>query len=89
MIKYLDRGAFGKVYKVFSKINHKEYAMKVIRKDQLIKHNKIKSAFREVQTMLNVEHNFLQSLDYVFQTEFRLFFVMPFLSGGDLYDNLL
>ena len=39
--------------------------------------------------MVNVEHPFLQSLDYVFQTEFRLFFVMPFLAGGDLYDNLL
>ena len=35
--------------------------------------------------MLEVDHPFLCSMDYVFQNDMRLFFVMPFIRGGELY----
>ena len=35
--------------------------------------------------MMNIRHNFLSSMDYTFQTDERLYFVMPFIEGGELY----
>lgn len=39
----------------------------------------------EKQIMLEVEHPFLVNMDYVFQNDYRLYFVMPFVRGGELY----
>ena len=35
--------------------------------------------------MLDSEHPFLAKMDYIFQSDMRLFFVMPFINGGELY----
>lgn len=38
--------------------------------------------------MLEVEHPFLVGMDYFFMNDLRLFFVMPFVSGGELHKIL-
>jgi serine/threonine protein kinase len=35
--------------------------------------------------MIEVDHPFLINMDYVFQNDYRLYFVMPFVRGGELY----
>jgi len=35
--------------------------------------------------MLEAEHPFLANMDYIFQSDLRLYFVMPFINGGELY----
>ena len=35
--------------------------------------------------MLEISHPFLVGMDYFFMNDLRLFFVMPFVSGGELY----
>lgn len=35
--------------------------------------------------MLEVQHPFLVGMDYVFQNDLRIYFVMPFIVGGELY----
>ena len=39
--------------------------------------------------MKELEHPFLVGMDYLFQNEFRLYFVMPFIRGGELYQIYL
>jgi serine/threonine protein kinase len=36
-----------------------------------------------------VDHPFLVGMDFLFQTETRLYFVMPFVKGGELYKIFL
>ena len=38
---------------------------------------------------MNVQHEFLVGMEYVFQTPMRLYFVMPFIRGGELYKHFL
>ena len=35
--------------------------------------------------MFECDHPFLVCMDYLFQNELRLYFVMPFIRGGELY----
>ena len=35
--------------------------------------------------MLECDNPFLISMDYLFQNDLRLYFVMPFIRGGELY----
>ena len=38
--------------------------------------------------MVEVDHPFLCGIDYVFQNQLRIYFVMPFIQGGELYKIL-
>ena len=38
--------------------------------------------------MFNVDHPFICSMDVLFQTQERLYFVMPFVRGGELFKIL-
>ena len=59
--------------------------MKVIRKDVLIEYDQIESTLLEKDILFAVDHPFLVGMDFLFQTETRLYFVMPFVRGGELY----
>lgn len=86
MLMILGQGTFGKVFLAKLKHNNKLYAVKVIRKDLLVKEKQIESTLQEKDILLQCErHPFLVGLDYTFQSELRVYFVMPFIQGGELY----
>lgn len=62
--------------------------MKVISKDLLRKKNNVAymKAEREILTKLN--HPFLVTLQFAFQSSSKLFLVMDFLAGGELFLHL-
>ena len=39
--------------------------------------------------MYNIEHPFIVSMDYVFQNSTRIFFLMDFIEGGELFRHLV
>ena len=39
----------------------------------------------EKDIMFDCDHNFLVNMDFMFQNDLRLYFVMPFVRGGELY----
>ena len=61
-----------------------KYAVKSIRKDRLIEKSAIQLTFLELGILMNAEHQFLTHLLFFFQTSERLYFVMPFVGGGEL-----
>jgi len=81
----LGRGTFGKVYLAEFKQTKELFAIKVIRKDILIEYDQIESTELEKDILFAADHPFLVGMDYLFQTETRLYFVMPFVKGGELY----
>ena len=84
----IGRGSFGKVFLV-QKINDKQvYAMKSLRKDVILKYDQIESTLLERDILLRANHPFLVGMEYVFQTDQRIFFVMKFVRGGELFMHL-
>jgi serine/threonine protein kinase len=61
------------------------YAIKVIRKDVLIEYNQVKNTKLEKDIMFQCQHEFLVGMEFLFMSDLRLFFVMPFVRGGELY----
>ena len=62
--------------------------MKAIRKDLIIELNYMKNIEMEKNVLLRVDHPFLVNMEYVFQTEFRVYFLMKFVKGGELFRHL-
>ena len=86
--KVIDKGSFGKVFLVVNRKNGRQYAMKRIRKDILINKGQVQNTKNERDILLNIEHPFLLGMDYVFQNDFRLYFFLDYIKGGNLYDHL-
>ena len=81
----LGRGAFGKVFLGELVGDDEQFAIKVIRKDRLVDNpDSIKSVFLEYNMLVLADHPFLARLLYFFVTEERLYFVMPFIGGGEM-----
>jgi len=64
------------------------YAMKTIRKDLLLEKTLIEHCLLEKEVLMNTDHPFMVNMEYVFQTENRIFFIMRFVRGGELYRHL-
>ena len=81
----LGRGTFGKVFLAELQHDKSLYAVKSIRKDILIEMDQIEATALEKNIMLECDHPFLVGMDFLFQNELRLYFIMPFIRGGELY----
>ncbi|GJQ74231.1 S6kII [Trypoxylus dichotomus] len=90
LLKVLGEGSFGKVFlvrKVMGADAGTLYAMKVLKKATL----KVRDRHRtkmERNILVDVEHPFIVKLHYAFQTEGKLYLILDFLRGGDLFSRL-
>ncbi len=88
VLKVLGRGSFGKVCLVEYAPTKEIYAMKSLKKDVLIDQDQIENTLLEKKILQSLEHPFLVGLVFCFQTEERIYFIMPFLRGGELFQHL-
>jgi serum/glucocorticoid-regulated kinase 2 len=88
ILKVLGRGSFGKVCLVEYAKTKEIYAMKSLKKDVLIDQDQIENTLLEKKILMSLEHPFLVGMIFCFQTEDRIYFVMPFLRGGELFQHL-
>lgn len=64
------------------------YALKSLRKDEIIDKEQIEHTKTEKMILEHVNHPFLVNLAYAFQTPEKIFFVMQFMRGGELFQHL-
>lgn len=86
--KVIGRGSFGKVFLVQKKDSGEVFAMKSLRKDVILEYDQVESTKLEKEILLKAEHPFLVGMSYVFQTDTKIFFVMRFVRGGELFMHL-
>ncbi|KAL4427052.1 hypothetical protein ABPG74_001007 [Tetrahymena malaccensis] len=88
LIKVLGRGAFGKVMLCQKKDTQELFAIKSIRKEDIIEREQIEHTKTERKILEQVNFPFLVNLEYAFQTKEKLFFAMKFVRGGELFFHL-
>jgi serine/threonine protein kinase len=86
--RVIDKGSFGKVFLVFNQKTNQLYALKRINKDVLIEKKQISNIKNEKDILFQASHPFVNSMDYVFQNETRIYFFLKFIPGGNIYDSL-
>lgn len=86
--KMIGKGSFGKVFLVTKKDSGALYAMKVLRKEMIERRNQIVHTQAERSILGEVQCPFIVQLHYAFQTPDKLYMVMDYMSGGELFFHL-
>ena len=89
MICVIGKGAFGRVVLVRNRGNKIVYAMKIISKAQLEKKNNVSYMKSERDILTKIDFPFIVGLRFSFQSEDKLFLVMDYLQGGELFFHLM
>lgn len=84
----LGTGSFGRVHLVQSKHNQRFYAVKVLKKAQVIKMKQVEHTNDERKMLAFVKHPFLITLWGTFYDSKNLYMVMDFVEGGELFSLL-
>ena len=90
LLKVLGQGSYGKVFLVRKTVGSDKgclYAMKVLKKATLKVRDRMRTK-TERDILTEVEHPFIVKLHYAFQTEGKVYLVLDFKRGGDLYTRL-
>jgi protein kinase A len=84
----LGTGSFGRVHLVQSRHNSRFYAVKVLKKAQVVKMKQVEHTNDERRMLQRVKHPFLITLWGTFQDAKNLYMVMDFVEGGELFSLL-
>lgn len=66
----------------------KVYAMKILKKEMVIKRKQYEHTLSERRILENIDHPFIVSLRFAFQSEHKLYMIFDFFNGGELYHYL-
>ncbi|XP_037409550.1 CBL-interacting protein kinase 30-like [Triticum dicoccoides] len=86
--RLLGRGTFAKVYKAHNISTGEVVAIKVFDKEAVRRSGTVDQVRREVDVMRRVHHPNVVRLHEVMATRSRIYFVMEYASGGELFARL-
>ncbi|KAI8808055.1 hypothetical protein BJ742DRAFT_289545 [Cladochytrium replicatum] len=84
IIKAISRGAFGKVFLARKRTTQDLYAIKILKKEDMIKKNMVSQVLAERTVLGLVRSPFVVRMYYAFHNKDYLYLVMEYLIGGDL-----
>ncbi len=84
----LGKGAFGKVFLVRERHLDQLFAMKVLKKKEIIRRKQVEHTLTERDLMGSIHHPFIVELKFSFQTKHNLFMVSELCPGGELFFHL-
>ena len=64
------------------------YAMKMLRKEHVVKRNQVEHTKTERNVLETVSHPFIVNMIYAFQTPKKLYFILEYCPGGELFFHL-
>uniref|UniRef100_A0AC35TH39 Ribosomal protein S6 kinase n=1 Tax=Rhabditophanes sp. KR3021 TaxID=114890 RepID=A0AC35TH39_9BILA len=92
LLKLVGSGGFGKVFQVKKLTGAdagKIYAMKVLKKATIVRNKKDTDHTKAERNILEaVKSEFICDLHYAFQTGGKLYLILEYLSGGELFTHL-
>ncbi|KAI8063482.1 kinase-like domain-containing protein [Gongronella butleri] len=88
VMRTLGTGSFGRVHLIQSRVNGRHYAMKVLKKSEVVRLRQIEHTNDEKCILEAVAHPFLVNMWGTFQDDINLYMVMDYVAGGELFSVL-
>lgn len=88
LLKVIGKGSFGKVMQVRKKDTQKIYALKAIRKTYIVSKSEVTHTLAERTVLSRVDCPFIVPLKFSFQSPEKLYLVLAFINGGELFYHL-
>lgn len=88
MLGRVGEGSFGKVTVVEKKDTHRIYVVKAINKKHIIDRSEVTHTMAERTVLAQVNNPFIVPLKFSFQSSTKLFLVLGFVNGGELFWHL-
>ncbi|KAL2887855.1 Serine/threonine-protein kinase gad8 [Ceratocystis lukuohia] len=88
LLKVVGKGSFGKVMQVRKKDTNRIYALKTIRKAKIISRSEVAHTLAERSVLAQINNPFIIPLKFTFQSPEKLYFVLAFVNGGELFHHL-
>ena len=88
LLTVIGKGGFGKVVHCRHRGTATTYAMKILSKEFLIDSNNVSYMLEERDALMKVNHPFVVKLLAAFQTKLKVYLVMEYIIGGELFSRL-
>ncbi|EHK39947.1 serine/threonine protein kinase, AGC family [Trichoderma atroviride IMI 206040] len=88
LLTLVGKGSFGKVMQVQKKDTGRIYAIKTIRKAKIISRSEVTHTLAERSVLAQINNPFIVPLKFSFQSPEKLYFVLAFVNGGELFFHL-
>jgi len=89
-LKVIGRGGFSRVVLARKKDTGQLYAIKILKKERIVKEKKIKPLLSERKILEDLKtHPFIIKMHWAFHSHSELFFVMDLCTGGELFFHLV
>ncbi|CAM6092926.1 unnamed protein product [Calypogeia fissa] len=89
LLTIIGRGAFGEVRLCKSKANGQVYAMKKLKKSEMLSRGQVEHVRAERNLLAEVDSHCIVKLYYSFQDQEYLYLIMEYLPGGDMMTLLM
>ncbi|KAI9312729.1 kinase-like domain-containing protein [Dichotomocladium elegans] len=88
LLRTLGTGSFGRVHLAQSRHNARFYAIKVLKKSEVVRLKQVEHTNNEKNILESVANPFLVNLWGTFQDDSNLYMVMDYVPGGELFSVL-
>ncbi|KAF2864473.1 Pkinase-domain-containing protein [Piedraia hortae CBS 480.64] len=88
LLKVVGKGSFGKVMQVKKKDTQRIYALKTLRKQHIISRSEVAHTLAERSVLAQINNPFIVPLKFSFQSPEKLYLVLAFVNGGELFHHL-
>jgi len=88
LLKVIGKGSFGKVMQVRKRDSNRIYAMKILKKSHIVERDEVSHTIAERLVLAKLQHPFIVNLKYSFQSPEKLYLVLAFVNGGELFFHL-
>ncbi|MCO5561642.1 hypothetical protein L7F22_015263 [Adiantum nelumboides] len=89
LLTIIGRGAFGEVRLCKEKTTGNVYAMKKLKKSEMLRRGQVEHVKAERNLLAEVDSNCIVKLYYSFQDDEYLYLIMEYLPGGDMMTLLM